>query len=286
MSPRAFDRYMLDVEAGRNLKLSRLKDGERLAFFVGILPIAAKSPIRGRLLVGELPAEPRDVALQASVSERVARNAMGRLRDLGVLLADDEYQCERVREFEEWNPPPKKDTTAAERQAKRRAKLAAERDVTDESRRDDRDCHGKVTPTEVEEKELPSGSSSSELAKASPDQLRLCRLLADLIRQHDSKFKSNPESTSWLRPMRLLLADRDSDAGEIERVIRWAQADEFWQTNILCPAKLRKQFTQLTIKMKAAGLRSVPRPAQPVAAIVAEGDRLIAEALATGGVAA
>jgi hypothetical protein len=124
----------------------------------------------------------------------------------------------------------------------------------------------------------------SELAKATPDQLRLCHLLADLIRQRDPRFNSNPESVAWLRPMRLLLAERPLD--EVERVLRWSQADEFWQTNILCPEKLRKQFTPLTLKMKAAGLRAVPRPAQPVADVVAEGDRLIAEALAARGAAA
>jgi hypothetical protein len=154
MSPRKFDRFLVDVEAGRNLKIGRLTDSERCAFFLGVLAIAAKSPIRGRLLVGDLVAEPRDVAKQASVADRVAASAMDKLRALGVLLPDPEFGCETVHDFEDWNPPPKADATAGERQARRRAKLKESRDshgsVTLASRRDARDIPVTVTPPEVE----------------------------------------------------------------------------------------------------------------------------------------
>jgi hypothetical protein len=33
-------------------------------------------------------------------------------------------------------------------------------------------------------------------------------------------------------------------------VFRWANKDEFWKTNILSPAKFRKQFSVLQAKMK------------------------------------
>lgn len=119
-----FDRFMVDVEAGRNLKLRRLTDSERLAFFLGVLPIAAKAPIRGRLLVGDLPAESRDIAFQASVSERAAAGAVSKLRALGVLLPDDELGCEFVHDFDDWNPAPKRDSTNAERQRRYRERQA------------------------------------------------------------------------------------------------------------------------------------------------------------------
>lgn len=278
MSPRQFDRYMLDVEAGRNLKLSRLDDSERCAFFLGILAIAAKSPIRGRLLIGDIHAEPRDVSLQASVKERSAKSAMEKLRTIGVLLADEEYGCERVHDFEEWNPPPKTDATAAERQARRRARLAdhAESNGTNTvtSRRDGRDGHGVtpviITPTEVEvevevEEKEPNGSSS-EIAKATTDTMRLSHLLADLIIQRDPKAKVAPESSRWLAATRLLIADRHGDVDEVERVLRWSQADPFWQSNILSPGKLREKFTQLAGKMNRA-------PADPRAAPTRWADR-------------
>lgn len=121
-------------------------------------------------------------------------------------------------------------------------------------------------------------ASGAELAKATPEQIALCDLLADLIRQRDPKAKVNPEAASWLKAMRLLLGDRDGDVADVERVLRWSQADSFWQSNILCPAKLREKFTQLRGRMEGGGLHAV-RPPTPVADVVAEGDRLITEAL-------
>lgn len=171
MSRRAFDRFMVDIEIGHNLKLVNLTDSEWRAHVGGILPIAAKSPIRGRLLIGDSRAEPVHVAHQAGVKPKAAESAMVKLRKVGVLIHDDEFDCERVHDFEAYNPPPKTDKTAAERQQRRRDRLRRERDlaerhdnVTPLSRRDDRD----VTPPEVEGEvrssfsHVPSGSSVRE----------------------------------------------------------------------------------------------------------------------------
>jgi hypothetical protein len=37
----------------------------------------------------------------------------------------------------------------------------------------------------------------------------------------------------------------------IETIIRWSQANEFWQSNILSMPKLRKQFDQLRMRRNA-----------------------------------
>lgn len=81
--------------------------------------------------------------------------------------------------------------------------------------------------------------------EASPDVTRLCSLLADLIRQRDPKAKVQPDSKRWHDAMRLLITDRQGDIAEVERILRWSQADSFWQPNILCPTKLREKFTTL-----------------------------------------
>ena len=54
-----------------------------------------------------------------------------------------------------------------------------------------------------------------------------------------------------MKDMDLLLVDRKGDVAEVERIIDWSQVNEFWRSNILSPAKLRKQFTQLVVKAKA-----------------------------------
>lgn len=158
MSPRKyFDRFMVDVEIGRNLKVARLSPAERWVFVAGVLPIAAKSDVRGALMVGQLPADERDVARQADVPLSMARSAMKKLRELHVLTREGSGP-EWVHDFDEYNPPPKRDTTAAERQQrlrdKRRDEAASNADVTPPvtppSRRDACNGHADVTPPEVE----------------------------------------------------------------------------------------------------------------------------------------
>lgn len=144
---------MVTVNAAHNLKVKRLKRAGkevRWAWFHGVLPIAAQSSVRGCFLIGEEPANERDVSDMADVTLTEARRALAEARNLGMLYWDDDLGCERVHDFEAINPAPKRDTTAAERQKRRRDRIRAERDVTPASRRDNRDGHGNVTPAEVE----------------------------------------------------------------------------------------------------------------------------------------
>lgn len=128
MSPRdKFDRYMVAFGAARHIKFRRLNTVERHAFFLGVLSIAGQAPVRGCLLVGELPAEAADVAQEADVHVKFATSALEKLRQVGVIYTDDELGCERVHDFEDWNPAPKVDATNAERQRRYQAKLKASR---------------------------------------------------------------------------------------------------------------------------------------------------------------
>ena len=153
---------MIDVDIAGNLKLISLTDAEWRCHISGVMPIAAKSPIRGRLLVGDDIATAEHVAHQAHKPVALARRTMDKLRELRVIVPDDEYGCERVHDFEVWNPAPKVDRTAAARQQRRRDRLRAERDdreaVTATSRRDD---HG-VTPTKEKGNKNTSPTHTSE----------------------------------------------------------------------------------------------------------------------------
>jgi hypothetical protein len=104
------------------------------------------------------------------------------------------------------------------------------------------------TARKAEEVRAIVGGEGVEGGKYSPDHLRLSRLLADLIMTRDPKARVDPESVRWLDAIRLLI-DRDGrSAREVEHVIRWAQADSFWQSNILSTPKLRAKFDQLFAK--------------------------------------
>lgn len=149
----AFDHYMLHVEAGHNGKTCRLTDAERCAWFLGVIPLAAKSPVRGALLIGSLSVDAGDIARQAAVTLRTAKSTLKRASELGLLERDDNGIL-WVHDFNEHNPEPRKDTTAAERkrrQRQREREKAAE--VTAVSRCDRRDDVTPVTPPEVEVEE-------------------------------------------------------------------------------------------------------------------------------------
>lgn len=163
---------MIEVELSGNPKIARFTDAEFACLVKGVWPLAAKSPVRGRLLVHDQEATPEDVAHQARCSPRVALRTMQKMWQLGMLERDEDMDCVRVHDWEKINPAPKVDRTAAERQAKRRQRLATTRDVTPVSRRDSNGSHAVtvtgVTPPEVEvEVNSSNVGSTSERLRAS-----------------------------------------------------------------------------------------------------------------------
>ncbi len=114
---------MVVAGAGNHVKFARLTDSERCAHFLGVLSIAAQSPIRGCLLVGDQEADAVEIAHEAGVSVKVAKSALVKLKDRGILERDDELGCWRVHDWDDVNPAPKVDATSAERQARYRQRL-------------------------------------------------------------------------------------------------------------------------------------------------------------------
>jgi len=92
-----------------------------------------------------------------------------------------------------------------------------------------------------------------------PEAITLCNLLAELMVQNGAKKPTVTEL--WLGEMERLHRIDGRDWDDIEAVMRWSQEDGFWRTNILSPAKLRKQFDQLRLKM-AAPVRGVAPDAE------------------------
>lgn len=84
------------------------------------------------------------------------------------------------------------------------------------------------------------------------------RLLTN-IRKNNSKFKE-PNLQKWADDFRLMI-DRDKRTVEqIVNLIDWCQEDNFWKSNILSPAKLRKQYDQLVMKIKAEEQKNNKKP--------------------------
>ena len=88
-----------------------------------------------------------------------------------------------------------------------------------------------------------------------PDVEALLDLLDEEIRRNDARKipKRNKANANAIR----LLLDRDGyTAAEVASVIRWAQSDQFWHTNILSASKLREKFATLDSQMKSGRGRS------------------------------
>jgi len=95
-------------------------------------------------------------------------------------------------------------------------------------------------------------NSSCQTNKFSDEaiELLLARELYNLILGNDLEAKK-PNFQTWAKTFNLMIWRDKANIEAIRNVMKWSQKDSFWHTNILCPNKLRKQFGQLTAKMKA-----------------------------------
>jgi len=81
------------------------------------------------------------------------------------------------------------------------------------------------------------------------NEFRLSEMLYALLVNINPKLKK-PNFQTWAKHIdRAIRLDKRSPE-DLERVMRWALADSFWQSNIQSTSKLRKQFDQLYMKMR------------------------------------
>lgn len=96
------------------------------------------------------------------------------------------------------------------------------------------------------EKEKEKKTSCHKFSTSDMDN---AKLLFELMLQNNPSAK-NPNFDKWADDFRLM-RERDNRTDEaIKYLIKWTQNDTFWRTNILSPAKLRKQFDALVVKIK------------------------------------
>jgi len=95
-----------------------------------------------------------------------------------------------------------------------------------------------------------SSSSSDTLFIEDSLEIKLSKLLFEFILKINPKAKK-PNFQTWAKHIDLAIRVDGRTPEELEQVIRWCQADDFWYSNILSTQKLRKQFDQLWVKMNA-----------------------------------
>ncbi len=79
--------------------------------------------------------------------------------------------------------------------------------------------------------------------------MALAELLLDEIRKNNSGFKQ-PNLEKWASDVRLMRERDERTEEQIKYLITWSQKHEFWQANILSPAKLRTKFDTLVMQVK------------------------------------
>lgn len=98
----------------------------------------------------------------------------------------------------------------------------------------------------IKEKKETSKEKKIYVEGEAPYDLSL--LLLDKIKKNKGDFKE-PNLQLWSKDMDLLLRIDKRNESLTAMVITWCQQDSFWQSNILSPGTLRKQFDKLQMQM-------------------------------------
>jgi len=102
------------------------------------------------------------------------------------------------------------------------------------------------TQTKANQEPITINQKRTSEKKFSSDDVRLAEHMHEKIKDIAPKAKE-PNFEKWADLIRLMRERDGYELSEIRRVFEWANADDFWQSNILGPDKLRKQFTRLQL---------------------------------------
>jgi hypothetical protein len=117
-------------------------------------------------------------------------------------------------------------------------------------------------------KEVQSSSSynssynSSKTYSSDSVEIGFSKLLLDLILSRNPKFKK-PDLQKWAIHIDRAIRLDNRTPEELQKVIEWCQADDFWQNNILSTKKLRDQFDQIFMKMGSSNNKNNPQSYKP-----------------------
>jgi hypothetical protein len=139
------------------------------------------------------------------------------------------------------------------------------------------ECHD-IAEAEADTNKNPSSELNpssdgviSQLSKKpktepSKEACRLAQLLKTEILRNKPDYRITPASErSWAQTADRMIRLDHRDTERIAELIRWAQRDEFWMSNILSMDKLREKFDAL--ELKAGGSKIKTAPAKPVSAV-------------------
>jgi uncharacterized protein YdaU (DUF1376 family) len=108
------------------------------------------------------------------------------------------------------------------------------------------ECEGNAKHQTLNTKHQTLTSSTEN--KFSDDDLKLANFIWQRILLLSPKAKK-PNLEKWADTIRVTRQMDNRTHKELQDVFIWANKDSFWQTNILSPIALRKQFDKLAVKL-------------------------------------
>lgn len=113
----------------------------------------------------------------------------------------------------------------------------------------------KENKSDIEISEKSRGQKKKKTKRVfqySEADMEMANFILNKIQNIHPGFKK-PNLESWANDVRKMRELDGRTHEEIESLFTWANADDFWQSNILSPGKFRKQWDQLWIKRNSGG---------------------------------
>lgn len=89
---------------------------------------------------------------------------------------------------------------------------------------------------------------SSEIETNNPSYI-LATTLFDLLKHRKPNIR-RANLDNWANAIRVMMTEDEREFDKVLKVIRWAQADNFWWKNIMSPESLRRHYDQLEARME------------------------------------
>jgi predicted phage replisome organizer len=254
--------------------IEKLPDADTiLIIWVKLLAHAGKANAGGYIMLTEnVPLSTEDLATLFNRPLNTVRLALETFKRYRMIeISDDDairiknwdiYQnLESMEKVREQNRLRKQRQRAREKQLPEPLETPSQQDNDHENVKS-RDSHATDIDKELDKDKEKDIKDSRRKLKFDDQHMELAQLLFSIMKVNNPNAKQ-PNFKSWANEFRLTMEMDNRSYQELDYLIRWSQKDSFWKTNILSPAKLRKQVDQLEliIKTKKTELAQARSPA-------------------------
>ena len=112
-------------------------------------------------------------------------------------------------------------------------------------------------------KKTPRPKHKKRVYDKDSDYYKLSEFFISQIKQNNPNFK-DPNIQKWSDDFRKIVEIDDRDKHEVAMLIKWVQKDSFWMANVLSPAKLKKQYDSLIMRMNNSSEPHVLKQEKPL----------------------